>query len=274
MVHQLEAETADTNENSGAGRTPAGFCTLTCSAYKWHQLYETVLKSYPSGDSTDPQCREYYQRWMTESPGSARDAVMKKAFYELSNVNPGAVAWHCGLKLEIAVHLVMAVLTETLQDPATPGLTTLRSKMEELLLSKVGEDIDVGEIPDLQHLGEVDDFYASFEWSDGRLVHVHIALWIVGSPRIDKVIVPREQGDNVVEVEVPIDGETVLPQEEAATLMSAFWERTYCEFNVAKTLLDDSDPFAHAEQIGPRSKMGRAKKSGKVHPLRVFRMLR
>ena len=257
MVHQLEAETADANENAGAGRIPAGFCTLTCSVYKWHQLYETVLKSYPSGDGTDPLCRECYQRWMTESPGSARDAAMKKAFYELSNVNSGAVACYCGLKLDMAVHLVMNALMEILQDLATPGLTTVRSKMEELFRSKVGEDVDVGELPDLQHLGEVDDVYVSFEWNDGGLVHVHIALWIVGSPRIDKVIVPREQGGNLVEVEVPIHGETVLPQEEAATLMSAFWERAYCEFNVAKTLLDESDPFAHAEQIGPRSKMGR-----------------
>ena len=50
LVHQLEAETADANENAGAGRIPAGFCTLTCSVYKWHQLHETLLKSYSSGD--------------------------------------------------------------------------------------------------------------------------------------------------------------------------------------------------------------------------------
>jgi hypothetical protein len=38
MVHQKEAETADAGENGGAGRIPAGFCTLTCPVYKWHQL--------------------------------------------------------------------------------------------------------------------------------------------------------------------------------------------------------------------------------------------
>ena len=37
MVHQIEAETADAGENGGAGRIPAGFCTLTCPVYKWHQ---------------------------------------------------------------------------------------------------------------------------------------------------------------------------------------------------------------------------------------------
>ena len=34
MVHQLEAETADQGENAGAGRIPAGVCTLTCPVYK------------------------------------------------------------------------------------------------------------------------------------------------------------------------------------------------------------------------------------------------
>ena len=37
MVHQIEAETADLGENAGAGRIPAGFCTLTCPVYKWRQ---------------------------------------------------------------------------------------------------------------------------------------------------------------------------------------------------------------------------------------------
>ena len=58
-------------------------------------------------------------------------------------------------------------------------------------------------------------------WWD--FVHVHIALWIVGVPRIDKVVVPKEDLDKgYVELEVPIEGDTVLPQEQAASLMSAF----------------------------------------------------
>ena len=64
------------------------------------------------------------------------------------------------------------------------------------------------ELTDLQHFGSVDDFYASFEWSNGGLVHVHIALWIVGSPRIDKVLVPKEHDEEdsegaYVEIAVP-----------------------------------------------------------------------
>jgi hypothetical protein len=86
MVHQVEAETADAGENGGAGRIPAGFCTLTCAVYKWRHLCDTI---YPSGDESDPQCKEYYQRWMQEAPGSARDVAMQKTFYELAVCNQG-----------------------------------------------------------------------------------------------------------------------------------------------------------------------------------------
>ena len=115
----------------------------------------------------------------------------------------------------MAVQLVMTLLSEALQDPNTPGLGTAKARMTEHLRSKVGPGIAGDELPDLQNLGVADDFYASFEWSDGGIVHVHIALWIVGSPRIDKVQVPKEQQEesegNFVEIDVPIDGETVMP---------------------------------------------------------------
>jgi len=270
MVHQVEAETADAGENAGAGRIPAGFCTLTCPVYKWRQLFDTVLKSYPRGDSEDPQCGDYYRRWEQQPPGFARDAAMKKAFFQLAVANPGAVAWYCGLKLEMAVHLVANVLSDALQEPTTPGLSTVTARLAEQLRAKVGPHIDVQELPDLQHIGTVDDFYASFEWSDGGLVHVHIALWIVGAPRIDKVVVPKEDvEEGYVEVEVPIEGETVLPQEQAASMMSAFWERAYTEVNLAKAMSavsvasgdqshQDGEAFrALAEDTGPRIKLGR-----------------
>ena len=65
MVHQVEAETADLGMNGGAGRIPSGFCTLTCAVYKWAQLHEAVLKSYPSGPADNPAYREYYTQWQT-----------------------------------------------------------------------------------------------------------------------------------------------------------------------------------------------------------------
>ena len=133
MVHQIEAETTDAGENGGAGRIPAGFCTLTCPVYKWHQLYESVLKSYPSGAPHDPKARQYYERWKSESPGLARDAAMKKTFYELNVVNPGAVAWYCSFKLEMAVHLTKNLLTQQMQSQdnkfLSPSLTTVRPRL-------------------------------------------------------------------------------------------------------------------------------------------------
>ena len=78
MVHQVEAETADLGMNGGAGRIPSGFCTLTCAVYKWAQLHETVLRSYPSGPSDNPTYREYYTQWKALPPGSAREVAMKK----------------------------------------------------------------------------------------------------------------------------------------------------------------------------------------------------
>ena len=111
MAHQVEAETADLGMDGGAGRFPSGFCTLTCAVCKWAQLHETVLKSYPSGPAGNPEFREYYTQWQAESPGCARESAMKKAYYELAVRNPGAVAWYCGLKLEMAVKLTTALLT-------------------------------------------------------------------------------------------------------------------------------------------------------------------
>ena len=131
------------------------------------------------------------------------------------------------------MHLVITILSEALQDPGTPELGSVKASMTEHLRAKVGPGIAVEDLPDLHFLGVVDDFYTSFEWSDGGLVHVHIALWIVGSPRIEKVQVPKElqgEGENGrVEITVPIDGETVMPQEEASPLMAAFMERAYTE---------------------------------------------
>ena len=63
--------------NGGAGRIPSGFCTLTCSVYKWAQLHETLLKAYPSGDAGNPACREHYTQWESLPPSSAMEIAMK-----------------------------------------------------------------------------------------------------------------------------------------------------------------------------------------------------
>ena len=97
--------------------------------------------------------------------------------------------------------------------------------------------MDFDALPDLLYIGRMDDFDASFEWSPGGLVHVHIAFWMVGAPRLDKIIVPKEKGDDIIEIEVEHeDNCSALPQEEAATLLASFWDRIHTEFNVAKAM--------------------------------------
>ena len=130
MVHQLETETADNGENAGAGRLPAGFCTLTCAVYKWEQLHSTILKTYPPGSASEICAREHYQQWRALPHGSSeKEQAMKKAYYMLALQNPSVVAWYCALKLEMAVHLVQELVTRMLQSDVVPG----RGQAMELL---------------------------------------------------------------------------------------------------------------------------------------------
>ncbi len=247
MVHQIEAETADAGENGGQGRVPAGFCTLTTAVYKWDQLHELLLLTYP------PAARESYTGWKGLSPGSAKEKAKKEAFYALCLENPGAVAWYCALKMEMAVYLTQELLTKQLQSETVPGLAEVKVGIQEELKTRLGVAIEVEDLPDLRHFGHVDDFYASFEWSDGGMFHAHMAFWVVGAPRIDKVTMLSEATRDGEEVEVPLDDVTVLPQVEAAGRMASFWDRALTEFNVAKALSSHALPG----DIGPRTKAGK-----------------
>jgi hypothetical protein len=225
--------------NGGAGRIRSGFCTLACLVYKWVQLHETVLISYPSGPSDNPAFREYYTKWQDKSPGSARESAMKKAYYQLAVHNPGAVAWYCGLKFEMAVALTKALLTEQMRSAEVPGIDEAKAKLTEDLRNRLGVDVDVQEIPDLAMFGDVDDGYVSFEWNARGMVRVHMAFWVVGAPRIDKIEVPQEKEEECkayIEIDVVPEGVTVGPQSEAADRLAAFWDRGFTEFNVAKAM--------------------------------------
>ena len=205
---------------------------------------------------------------------------MRKSYYELAVQNPGAVAWYCALKLEMAVALTKALLTEQMRSPEIPGLETAKAKLAEELRSRLGEEIDVDEIPDLRLFGHVDDEYVSFEWSSGGMLHAHMAFWIVGAPRIDKIEVPQEKADDGeenawVEVEVLPEGVGVTPQSEAADRLAAFWDRGFTEFNVAKAMAikeAEVEPSsassstwtalsALATDVGVRMRLGREEKS-------------
>ena len=43
--------------------------------------------------------------------------------------------------------------------------------------------ISVDDVQDVRHFGQVDDWCATFEWSEGGSIHAHMAFWVVGAPR-------------------------------------------------------------------------------------------
>ena len=163
MVNQIEAETADQQENGGQGRIPGAFCTLTCPVYKWEQLFDVLLKSYASGSAENPDACEYYTQWKSLPLGPERDAAMRTAFYRLSVSNPAAVQWHCALKLEMALHLVVDMLTRQLQSGTTPGLQEAKASLSQALQEKLGSSVYVHDttVPDLCYFGFVDDYLSS-----------------------------------------------------------------------------------------------------------------
>ena len=92
-------------------------------------------------------------------------------------------------------------------------------------------------------------------------MHSHMAFWIVGSPRIDKIAVPKECDDHVVEISACSELDVVLPEVEAASRMASFWDRVVTEYNVAKAL---SGADNLQGDTGTRQKLG--KKKEKEHP--------
>ena len=138
----------------------------------------------------------------------------------------------------MATALTAALLTEQLQSDSVPGQADALRKIQAELGSRMGEDITLGGNPDLRHFGQVDDWYVTYEWSEGGIIHAHMAFWVVGAPRIDKIEVPRERGDEsgAVEIDAPVPGQHAVPQAEAADRLAAFWDRAYTEYNVAKAM--------------------------------------
>ena len=254
MVDQIEHETADLGENHGAGRLPAGFCTLTCQIFKWEQLYKTILKSYETSS-------EEYRAWLNirgQSPSCAREAAMKQLFYRLAHANPGVVAWYCALKLEMGVALTRNLLTRQLQGSEVPGKAAaldLNRKVRAESAVRTGlaeEDFLLDDFQLEADYGRVDESYATFEWSAGGMVHVHIALWISGSPRIDKVSIPSSKTDAAKEVHLDTEDRVELEHGEAANRLATFYDRAYTEYSMAKATTEEL-----ASKPGRRQRMSK-----------------
>ena len=228
MVDQIEHETADLGEHYGAGRLPAGFCTLTCQIFKWEQLYKTILKSYSTSS-------EEYRAWLairaTPASGTgSRDVAMKQLFYRLAHANPGVVAWYCALKLEMGVALTRNLLTRQLQGSTVPGKTAalhLNRKVRAESAVRSGLAAEDFQLDDFQlddDYGRVDESFATYEWSAGGMVHVHIALWISGSPRIAKVSISSSKTDAAKELHLDTEDRVELEHGEAANRLATFFD--------------------------------------------------
>ncbi len=108
--------------------------------------------------------------------------------------------------------------------------------------------------------GEVDDWWATFEWSSGGMVHVHIAFWIVASPRIDKVLISTEEtvSDAAITLVWDEDASVVLNDDAAARVLTKFYDRVYTEWNPFKNKQEE------VPAVGVRRSMG--KKIEKTKP--------
>ena len=92
---------------------------------------------------------------------------MKRAYYELAVREPGAVAWYCAVKLEMAVALTKSLLTEQLRSEHVPGRDAAKAKLTQKLGTRLGVEVVVDDVPDLRFFGHVDDEYFTCEWSEG-----------------------------------------------------------------------------------------------------------
>jgi len=101
--------------------------------------------------------------------------------------------------------------------------------------------------------GEVDDWWATFEWSSGGMVHVHIAFWIVASPRIDKVLISTEEtvSDAAITLVWDEDASVVLNDDAAARVLTKFYDRVYTEWNPFKNKQEE------VPAVGVRRSMGK-----------------
>ena len=209
------------------------------------------MKSY-----SDPE-RAGFMSWM-ELVGPERERLKKEMHYKAAVANPGVVAWYCATKLEMLVRLTCALISRSLQSHDVPGCADLRSLLQEGLTEFAGTDAQVSDIAVFGGAwGRVDDYWGSLEWSGGGMVHIHLALWIVGAPRIDKVVVPHEDTGIVAEEQWLDEGAVVLQDGDAAEALGGFFDRVYTEWNIRKPVGND----AKASAVGRRARLGEVQES-------------
>ena len=227
MVEQKEAESADAGENAGRGRTPALFMTCTTAPYKWQQLHEKILQSLT------PSQREQYSIWTAEKDEVQRENARKSCYWKAAVDNPAIVSWYSAWRLEAQLKTIIASMNKAIQSKEIPNLDLAKSVLKRQMAESLGTGDVRFEIHQPENWGTIDDYWATYEWSEGGLIHLHIGLWMVGSPRIDVVkIAPAsdasEDGEDLEEngktcKEFYFEDEAEVILEDDACMSSGFF---------------------------------------------------
>ena len=218
MVDQLEADITD--PNGCKGRLPTLFATFTCAIYKWSQLHDLLEKMLPAAE-LEGRCPRQ----------DLSETALRQRFYRDAAAHPGLVSWACAVRLEQMVHLAVRVITHQLRG--------YRFEPAEWLPESLGEEHEAhstspsrAAAPTHEKDPSVDDWYASFEWGAGGIVHIHLVLWVHGAPRIDVALEPNEDG-RLPQTDATA-GDVVVLSEDVASIMSSFFDCIYAEYNTKK----------------------------------------
>ena len=127
-------------------------------------------------------------RWEEVDGPAKREETTNTCYWEAGTENPGVVAWYSAWRLEAEVTTSLQVMKDVISSPAVPDIARAQHAVEKRLAAQVGEDaVENLQLQLPSDWGAIDDYWATFEWSEGGLIHVRLSLWIVGSPRIDVV---------------------------------------------------------------------------------------
>ena len=108
------------------------------------------------------------------------------------------------------------------------------------------------------------------------MVHGHIAYWIRGAPRIDRVTASPAPGGDEMEPEAAADesvwehlageGEVVMEQGDAANQLADFFDRVYTEYNLQKSCIEKHGDNKNAARVGRRQRLGKARERSTSAP--------
>ena len=163
------------------------------------------------------------------------------------------MSWYCAIKLKQIVHLAVASISRQLRDFKFDPADWQPRQVDEAEEFHCSVTPDTQALPKLSEQTEVDDWYASFEWGSGGIVHVHVVLWVKGAPRIDAVLRPDEQGNlPALNSEDVKSGDVVVLDEDVAHIMASFSDGVYTEWNTRK-----AEDGSQADRLGERERRRR-----------------